>query len=81
MQQYTKFHQKRLHVHCLQYGFVMYNDNLILSKIEVVPPIPNYMTTVYFCQQNSSIFTFTKDDIKSSFELLSKNKMNDLYLT
>ena len=31
-----------LHVHCIQYGFFMYKKESILSKREVIPPIPDY---------------------------------------
>ena len=58
----------------------MYKNKLILHKTEVIPPIPNYMIPVDFCQNNSSMINFTTDDMTSKFGLFSKNKMNYLYI-
>ena len=38
----------RLCSNCLQYGFIMYNDKVIIRKRYVIPPIPNYMIPVGF---------------------------------
>ena len=42
------FIKKRLHVDCLQDGFVMYKNKVILRKIEFIPPIPDSMIPMYF---------------------------------
>ena len=44
------FIKNRLRVDCIQDGFVMYNYKLMLRKIEVIPPIPDSMIPVDFCQ-------------------------------
>ena len=59
----------------------MYNDKLIPSKIEVIPPITDSMIPVDTFQKNESINNFTTDDMKSKFDLFSKNKVNNIYLT
>ena len=41
-----------LGVDCLQDGFVMYNDKVILFNREVILPIPDYMIHVYCCKKN-----------------------------
>ena len=41
-----------LHVDCLQDGFVVSNDKVILHKREVITPIPDSMIPVDFCQKN-----------------------------
>ena len=46
------FIKNRLHVDCLQGGFVMYNDKVILLKIELIPPITDSMIPVDFCQNS-----------------------------
>ena len=40
--------KNNLHVNCLQYGFVMYNDEVIIFKREVIPLIPDSMIPAYF---------------------------------
>ena len=59
----------------------MCNDKLILSKIEVIPSIPDSVISVYCCQNNLSIINVTTDDMTSKIELFQKNKMNNLYIT
>ena len=73
--------KKHLHFDWLQDGFVMYKNKLILGKRKVIPPIPDSMIPVDYCQHNTSIIHFTNDDITSKFEFFSKNKNNNLYLT
>ena len=58
----------------------MYNDNIILHKREFVPTITDSTIPVDCCQ-NESIINFTTDDMTSKFELFSKKKKNNLYLT
>ena len=41
-----------IHFGCLQYGFFVYNNKVILCKREVIIPIPDSMIPVYFCQNN-----------------------------
>ena len=67
-------------VDCLQNGFVMYNDKLILCKKEAIPPIPDYVIPEDCCKKNACIITFKTDDMTSKFEFFSKNKTNNLYL-
>ena len=45
------FIKNRLHVDCLQDGFVMYKNKVKLFKIEVIPPINAYMIPDDFCQK------------------------------
>ena len=59
----------------------MHNNKVILRKREVIPIFSDSMIPVDCCQNNSSIINFTTDNMKSKFELVSKNKMNNLYLT
>ena len=40
-----------LNIDCLQGGFVMCNDKVIIFKIEVIRPITYSMITVDFCQK------------------------------
>ena len=76
------FIKKRLHVDCLRDRFVMYKDKVIISKRELIPPIPDYMLPVDFCKKiNLPINNFTTYDMTYTFELFSKKKMNYLYLT
>ena len=44
--------KNRLHVDCLQDGFFMYNNKLILSKVEVINPIPDYLKPEDCCKKN-----------------------------
>ena len=46
-----QFTRNRLRVHCIQVGFAMYKNKLILHKIEVINPIPYSMAPVNFCQK------------------------------
>ena len=45
------FIKNHLHVDCLQDGFVMYKNKVILFKIEVITPINAYMIPDDFCQK------------------------------
>ena len=74
------FIKTRLHVDFLQYIFVMYNDELIIFKTEVIPPIPDFMIPPD-CIKKSPIINFTTHDMKSKFELFSKYKVDALHLT
>ena len=38
-----------LHVNCLQYGFVIYNDKVLIHKQDAVTPFPDSMILVDFC--------------------------------
>ena len=33
-----------IHVNCLYGGFIIYNDNVLIHKQEVVPTIPDYIS-------------------------------------
>ena len=59
----------------------MYNDKVTLYKREFIPCIPNSMRTVDCLKKKKSIINFTTDDTTSTFGMLLKNKMNNLYLT
>ena len=41
-----------LHFDCLRDGFVMYNHKVIFTKREIIPPVPDSMIPVDFCQKN-----------------------------
>ena len=56
------FIKNHLHVDYLQDGFVMYKNEEILLKKEVIPPIPDYMIPEDFCQKTLFIINFTTDD-------------------
>ena len=43
--------------------------------------MPDSIITVVLCQKNEPIINFTTDDMRSKFEVFSKNKMGVLYLT
>ena len=50
-------------INCLQVGFVMYNDKLIILKREVITDINDSMIPVNFCQNNNNVINFTTDDM------------------
>ena len=74
------FTNNSLNADCLQDGFGLDKNKAILLKREVIIPIPDSMISVDFFQK-SSIINFIPDDITSGFELFSKKKMNNIYLT
>ena len=45
------FIKNRLHVDCLQDGFVMHKDKVIICEIEVINPITDYMIHMDYCQK------------------------------
>ena len=45
------FIKKRLHIDCIQDSFVMYKNKEIIRKIEVIPPITDYMIPMDCCQK------------------------------
>ena len=45
-------------INCLQYGFVIYKDKVLIHKIEVIPHIPDSMIPVDFCKRNLSLYWF-----------------------
>ena len=46
----------------------MYNDKVILWKLEFVTPIPDSMIPLGCCQKNEPVIDFTTGDMKSKFE-------------
>ena len=44
----VKYHVR---ANCLQYGFVMYTDKVIMIKLEVIPHTYNYMIAVDFSKE------------------------------
>ena len=58
----------------------MYNDKVILDKTEFIPPIPDSMIPVDCCK-TFTLHYFTINDMTSNFELFSKEKKNNIYLT
>ena len=77
----TYITKHRLNVDCLQGGFVMYKNKLILLKIEVINPITDSMIPVDYCQKISPIIIFTTDDITSKSKLFLKKTINALCLS
>ena len=63
MNDITNFIKKYFHVNCLQDYVVMYNAKLIILELEVIPPIPDAMIPVDFCQ-NIEPENFTTNDMK-----------------
>ena len=61
--------------------FFMYKNKVRIQKIEVVPPIPDYIIPMDFCQNYSSVINFKTCYMTSKFGLFSKNKMNNIYIT
>ena len=59
----------------------MYNDRLLICKLDVILPIPDSMMPIDCCKNNDNVINFTTDDIISRFEAFSKNKVDALYLT
>ena len=49
----------------------MYYDRVILSKIEVIPTIPDSIIPVDFFKR-TSIMNFTTDDMTSKFEFFKE---------
>ena len=72
--------KNHLHVDCLQDGFVVCTNKVILLKIEVIPTIPVPMIPVDCCKKKPSIINFTTDYMTSKFEFFSEKKMNKLYI-
>ena len=58
----------------------MYNNKVILMKIYITTNITGSMLPVD-CYNNTSFISFTTDDMTSKYELFSKKKVMDLYLT
>ena len=59
----------------------MHKNKLIIHKREGIPPIPDYIIPVGFCNKNASITHLITGEMTSKFELFLKNKMNNLYST
>ena len=57
------FIKNHLRVDCLQDGFVVYKNKVILRKTEFIPLITNSMIPEDCCQKIPSIITFTNDDM------------------
>ena len=47
------FIKNHILVNCLQDGFVMYYDKVLICEIEVIPPIPDSMILVDCCQKHT----------------------------
>ena len=56
-----------LNVNCLQYGFVMYNDKVLILKQQVITPITGSMITEAFLQRNEPVNNLTTDDMIFKF--------------
>ena len=41
-----------ININCLQYGFVVYNDKVLICKQEVVPTITGDIIQAYICKNN-----------------------------
>ena len=59
----------------------MYNYKVLIWKIEAIPPINYSIIPVDLCQNNEPVINFTTDEIRSKFEVFSKYKMDELYIT
>ena len=53
-------------VNCIHDGSVLYNDNLLIQKWEVIAPIPDSMIPVDF-QNKKYVINLTTDDMVSKF--------------
>ena len=53
----------------------MYNDKLLIWKLEFIPIIPDYMILYDFFQKNQYVINFTSDDMISKFEAFTKKKI------
>ena len=65
--------KNRFCVKCLHYGFLLYNDNVLILKIDIIYHINGYMIPVYCFQKNQYLIYFTTDEIIYTFELSGKN--------
>ena len=59
----------------------MYKNKIIIHKREVIPPITASIIPVNLCQNNPPTINFTTDEMTFKFELFSKNRINNIYLT
>ena len=59
----------------------MYNDEVLIHRLEVIPPILGYVIPVDFCQNNEPVVNFTTDDMTSNFEAFSNNNIDTLYIS
>ena len=84
----TYFIKNRRRVNCIHDGFVMYKNNVLINKLEVIPTIYDSMIPNDCCHKNQYVINFTPDDtifkfdcMISKFEAFTKNKVDTLYLT
>ena len=66
--------KKRLHIDCLQYGFVVYKHKVVHGKIEVIRPITDSFIPMDLCQNNPPTINFTTDDMTSKFDCFFKEQ-------
>ena len=59
----------------------MYNDEVLIHRLEAIPRIHGSMFLVDLCQNNESVVNFTTDDMTSKFEAFSNNNIDALYIT
>ena len=64
---YAIFDKNCLHVNCLQDGFVMYNDKVLIIKQWVILPISDAMIPVGFCLK-TIVNIFTTGDMTPKSE-------------
>ena len=55
----------------------MYNDKVVICKLEIIPPVNYYTIPVDLFQMNYHVINFTTDDMISKFEVFPKK--NGIY--
>ena len=58
----------------------MYNEKLLVCKLYFIPTVTDFYHTSGFLSKKTYVISFTNDDIRSIFEVFTKNKMDTLYL-
>ena len=70
-----------LHVNCLHNILLVYNDNVLIRKLQAIPPIPYFIIPVDYCQNIQYIINFTSDDMISKVEVFKNHKLDTFYIT
>ena len=63
------------------FTILMYNNNVLISKQEVINTIPDYMIPVHCFQKNQFAINFTSDDMIPKYEMFTNHKLDTFYLT
>ena len=74
MENTSRLIKNYLHINCLHDGFFMYTDKVIIQKWEFIPPIPDYMIPVDFCENNPPVIDLTIDKMRYKYEVFTKNQ-------